>query len=119
MAMFFCSLNWLILSAEQTVPRSGRSWLCFNKGFFPSDSVLQKTQKKEFGAKLQKVRRGESSTGCSSCMSQPVKEMGGERRNGILSCNNMYKVILMRNGLLNEDGKYAGIIIFALQDQPC
>lgn len=29
-------------------------------------------------------------------MSQPVKEMGGEKRNGILSRNNTYKVNLMR-----------------------
>lgn len=52
-------------------------------------------------------------------MSQPDKEMGGEKRNGILSCNNTYKVILMRNGFLNEDGKYAGTIIFAVQQQAC
>lgn len=42
-------------------------------------------------------------------MSQPDKEMGGEKRNGTSSCNNMYKVILMRNGLLNEDGEYAAL----------
>lgn len=45
--------------------------------------------------------------------------MGGEKRNGISSCNNMYKVIFTSNGLLNEDGKYAGTIIFALQEQAC
>lgn len=52
-------------------------------------------------------------------MSQPDKEMGGEKRNGTSSCNNMYKVILMRNGLLYEDGKYAGTVIFAVQQQAC
>lgn len=47
-------------------------------------------------------------------MSQPVKEMGGEKRHSISSCKNMSKVVSVKNGLLNEDGKYTGTIIFAL-----
>lgn len=35
MAMFFCSLNWLISSGEQTVLHWSRNWLGSNKKIFP------------------------------------------------------------------------------------